>query len=49
MKDISFALNGELVTAKLGSRVEKKDLQPIEGLGSTVTTLGKPIFEEILF
>jgi hypothetical protein len=26
MKDISFALNGELVTAKLGSRVEKKDL-----------------------
>jgi hypothetical protein len=24
-------------------------IQPIEGLGSTVTTLGKPIFEEILF
>ncbi len=26
MKDISFELNGEVVSAKLGSRVEKKDL-----------------------
>jgi hypothetical protein len=36
-------------TANKVKAIHELPLQPIEGLGSTVTTLGKPIFEEILF
>ena len=49
--DLGFqGLQNEFVNVHLPHKKPRgKQLQPVEGLSSTVATLGKPIFEEILF